>query len=96
LEDEPDLAIANRGQLVAVHLRDILAVEFVASGARRIEAAEHVHQSGFAAAARPHNGEVFVTPNLDGHSAQGMDDFLTHHVLLRDVLDINDERIQGK
>ena len=92
MKNEPDFAIANRGQLVVVHFRDILAVELVAAGARGIEAAEHVHERRFAAAARAHDGEVFVAMNLQRDTAQRVDDFLAHHVFLGDVLDVDDDR----
>ena len=45
LKHEPDLAIADFGQLVVVHLADVGAVQLVAAGGGRVEAADDVHQA---------------------------------------------------
>ena len=92
LKNKSDLAIADRGEFVVIHLGDILAVEFVAPGSRRIETAEHVHESGFAAAARAHDGEIFVAMNLERNAAQRVHSLFAHHVIFRDVLDVDDDR----
>src|SRR5689334_8459179 len=52
LKNKTDLAIANARQLIVRHTGNVASIEFVASGTRRIEAAEHVHQSRFATATR--------------------------------------------
>ena len=44
LEDEADLAVAQVGELVLVDVAHVDAVEQVAPGGRRVEAAEDVHQ----------------------------------------------------
>src|SRR5437773_12300729 len=64
LKNKTDLAIANGGQLIIRHAGNVASIEFVASGTRRIEAAEHVHERRFAASTWPHDGEVFVAANL--------------------------------
>jgi hypothetical protein len=92
LKDETYLAVTDRGQLVVIHRRDILSVKLIAAGTRRIETAEHIHQGGFAAAARPHDRKIFVPVNLERDPAQGMDGFLAHDVMLRDVFDVDDDR----
>jgi len=43
LEDETDLTIADFGELVVDHRRDIFLPKLVAPCGGRIEAAEHVH-----------------------------------------------------
>ena len=48
LKNEADLPISNLGQLIIVHLAHVRAVELVTSGAGRIQAADQVHQRGFA------------------------------------------------
>ena len=60
LEDEPDLLVPDPGQLVVVHLADLLAVQQVAALARRVEAADQVHQRGLARPRRPHDGHVLA------------------------------------
>jgi hypothetical protein len=91
LEDESDLLVPDLGQLVAVHRRNVFAIELITSGAGRIEAAEHVHECRLATAARPHDGEVFVPMDLERDAAQGMHRLFAHHVMLGDVLDIDDD-----
>src|SRR6266576_6454911 len=44
LKNKTDLAIPNRRQLIVRHAVNVASIEFVASGTRRIEAAEHVHK----------------------------------------------------
>src|SRR5205085_3482654 len=92
LENKSDLAVPDRSQLVIIHRGNILAVEFVTARARRIKTAEHIHESRFTTAARPHDGEVFVAMDLEGHAAQRVHGLFAHHVMLRDVLDIDDDR----
>src|SRR4029078_2258449 len=55
LKDKTDLAVSNRRQVIVGHAGSVPAIEFVTSGTRRIQAAEHVHKSRFAAATRSHN-----------------------------------------
>ena len=92
MKHETDLAIANGRELVVIHFGDALAVELVAAGSRRIEATQHVHERRFAAAARPHDSDIFVAVNLQGDAAQRMNDFLAHHVIFRDVLNVDHDR----
>src|SRR4029450_6441792 len=72
LKDKPDLAIANARQLIIRHARNVPSIEFVASGTRRIEAAEHVHQRRFAGATGAHDREVLVAANLQLHRARSV------------------------
>src|SRR5690606_2697719 len=44
LEDEPDLAVAHRGEVVVRERRDVAVVEDVAAGGGDVEAADNVHQ----------------------------------------------------
>src|SRR5438067_9079116 len=92
LENKPDLMVPDRGQLVIVHRGHVLSVELVTARAGGVEATEHVHEGRFAAAARSHDGKIFVAMNHEGNAAQGMDRFLPHDVVLGDVLDVDDDR----
>ena len=60
LEDEADLAVADRGQLVVVHLRDHLAPQHVGAAAGRVQAAHDVHEGRLAGAGRPHDRDVLA------------------------------------
>ena len=60
LKDKSDLTVANFRQLVVVHLRHVFAIEFVMTGGRRIETAQHIHEGRFAAAAGAHDRDVFI------------------------------------
>ena len=95
LENETDLAVADVGELVVDHGGDVLAVELVAAGRRRIETAEHVHERRLARAGRAHDGEVFVAMDLQRDAAQGVDGLGAHLVELGHVLDLNDEGAVG-
>ena len=73
LEDEADFPVADFGQLVVVHLADLDAVQFVVPAGGRVEAADQVHQRGFARAGRPHDGHVFAALDLQRDFAQRVD-----------------------
>jgi hypothetical protein len=70
LKNKTDFAVADFGQLIVVHLADLAAVEFVSAGGRRVQAAEQVHQGGFAGAGRPHDGDVFAALDFQRDAAQ--------------------------
>src|SRR5215471_10008099 len=61
LEDESDLFVANACQLIVIQLAYQLAVEPVLSLRWSIEAADQVHQRGFAGSGRSHDCDIFVT-----------------------------------
>ena len=86
LEDEADFAVADFRELVVVHFADADAVQFVMAGGGRVEAADQVHQRGFAGAGRPHDGDVFAALDFQRHVAQGVDGFRAHLVAARNVL----------
>src|SRR6266576_6363044 len=91
LENEADLPISNRREFVIVHGRYVLAVKLVTSGSGGVEATKHVHERRFATAAWPHDRDVLVAVNLKRDPAQSPHDFFAHHVVLGDVLDIDDD-----
>src|SRR6266480_5595674 len=93
LKYKPDFPISNRREFVIVHGRYVLAIKLVPSGSGGIEATKHVHERRFAAAAWPHDRDVLVVVNLERDSAQSPHDFFAHHVVLGDVLDVDDDRI---
>src|SRR5438093_248781 len=66
--------------------------ELIAAGRRRIQTTEHVHQRRFTTPAWADDGDVFVAANLQGHAAQRTHDFLAHHVVFSDVLDVDHDR----
>src|ERR1039458_114153 len=55
LEDEADLAVAQVGEIVLVHLADVHAVDQIATARGYVQAAEDVHQRGLAAARAAHD-----------------------------------------
>jgi hypothetical protein len=48
LKHEADLLIANAGQLVVIHFRNVFAVQPVLALRRRVETSDQVHQRGLA------------------------------------------------
>src|SRR5208282_2908559 len=73
-------------QLIVVHLADQNAVEFILSGRGRVEAADQVHQGGFAGAGRAHDGDVFAALDFERHVPQGVNGFRAHLVTPRNFL----------
>ena len=81
LEDEADFLVADAGELVVVQFADQLAVEPVLALGRRVEAADEVHERGFAGAGGAHDGHVLVVLDAQGDAAQGLDLLLGAHVV---------------
>ena len=86
LEDEADLAVAHRGQLVVVHLRDHLAAQHVGAPAGGVEAAHDVHEGGLAGAGGAHHRHVLAPIDGEGDPAQGVDLLPAHDVRAPEVL----------
>ncbi len=66
LEDEPQLFVADGGQLVAGHLPYIPAVQPVGPIGGHIQAADDVHAGGFARAGLPHDGHKLAPVDPHG------------------------------
>src|ERR1051325_2868541 len=86
LKDEADFLIANLGEVVVIHLADLNAVEFVLAGSGRIQAADQVHQGGFARTGRSHDREVLAPGDFEGDLPQSVNGFRSHLVAAGDVL----------
>src|SRR5262245_40865146 len=94
LKNKTDLAIANARQFIVGHAGNVATIEFVASGTRCIKAAEHIHQRRFTATAGSHDSEIFVAANLQRYAAERVNNLFPHHVVFRDVLDVDDDRLR--
>jgi len=75
LEDEPDLPVADMGQLLLVHVGGVLAGEDITPGGGHIQAADDVHHGGLARSGRAENGDKFAP-------AHRKIDVLKDHLLL--------------
>lgn len=89
LKNEADFLIADIGQLIVIHIADRFAVEDEYPGSGRIQAAQDIHERGFARAAGAHDGHVFAPGDLQADSAQGVDDLRAHVIALADILQLN-------
>ena len=66
LEDEPDLLVADMGQLPVGQSGDIHPVQPVVPVGGDIQAAQHIHQGGFARAGLAHDGHELAPVNGQG------------------------------
>src|SRR5579884_97137 len=87
LEDEAQLAVADRRQLVVGEAGHLDAVELVATARGLVEAADGVHQRRLARARGAHDRDEFAAADADRHAAQGMHFDVAESVDLRDVAD---------
>ena len=55
---------AGKSQLIIYHLAYIFSVQNVFTACWCVKAAEYIHQCAFAAAARPHQGYIFIFKNI--------------------------------
>src|SRR5262249_22062902 len=92
LEDEAEVAAAHLGQLVVVHLGDVLLAEEVPTPRGPVEAAEQVEQGRFAGPGRAHQGDEVPLVEVEGDAAQGGDDHRLQVVVLDQVNDARDRR----
>ena len=95
LEDESDFLVADVGEFVAVELGDVCAVEEVVAGGGAVEAADHVHEGGFAGAAGAHEGDEFAGLDVECDAADGVHIYLAGVVGLVDVGEC-DDRFHGQ
>ena len=89
LEHEPDLPVANGGQLPRRGVLDHHPVELDRPFARRIQAAEDVHQGGLAAAGRADDRDELSFLDVQGHVVQRADFLLAEAVDLADVAEFD-------
>ena len=90
LEDEAEFLVAEVGELVAVQLGDVHAIEQVASRRRPIQAPQCIHEGGFARAARAHDGHELALVEFERDPADGVYFYLAGIVDPMDVLEFND------
>ena len=86
LEDEADLLVADRGELEAGELRDVLAVQAVGALGRRVEAAEDVHEGGLAGARGADDRDHLALLDLEVDPAERLHGQLARVVGLGDPL----------
>ena len=90
LEDEPDLLVADDGQLVLRHPRHVVAVEEVLAGRRLVEAPDDVHERRLAGARRAGHRHELARLDVEVHAAQRVDLDLADDVGLDEILDRDD------
>ncbi len=93
LEDEADLLVADAGEFVVVELGDVVAVEPVAALRGGVEAADEVHQRGFAGAGGAHDGDVLVVADAEVDAAESVDLLVAHLVGLPEI--VGDDDVSG-
>src|ERR1700682_4853110 len=88
LKDKPYFAVANSRQLVFLKPGDIDAFEQMLARAGFVQASKNIHERGFTAAARAHDGDELSAPDLETYAAQGMNLCFTQVIALVNVLDL--------
>ena len=81
LKDEAEFLAAQGGQLFFVVVGQIVAIEQNVTGARLVESAQEVEQGGFAATARPHDGDELTAQDGDVHAAERSDRIAPHTIV---------------
>ena len=94
LENEPNFFVSYVRQLIVVKFADQLRIQPVLPPARRVQAADQVHQRRFSRPAWSHNRRIFIPPNREIHAPQRMHLLLgTHVVGLPQVGGVNHRRL---
>src|SRR6266566_4744274 len=89
LKNKTNLLVPNVGQFVAVELGDVGAVEPVATLGGPIQAADDVHQSGFARTAGAHDGDKLAAPHFECYAAHRVHVHFTGVIDFVDVFELN-------
>src|SRR5207249_6712591 len=90
LEDEADVLVSDRGELVVGQLADVLAGQLVGAGVGDIEAAQHVHQRRLARAGRAHDRDELTGVDVEVDAGEGVDlDLLADAVGLGDAAQVH-------
>ncbi len=93
LEHEPDLLVADDGQLVLRHARDVLAVEEVVAARGAVEAPEDVHQRRLAGPRRSRDGDELAGLDVHVRAAQRADDHFADRVGLDQIANRNNRHV---
>ena len=88
LEDEPYLAVAQNGAVVAAHGAHAHTVEVVFAARRRVEAAKLVEQGGLSRARLAHDGDKLALVYLEAHSLEGVHGLVAHLEVAAHVVEI--------
>src|SRR5436190_1727489 len=84
LEDEPDLAVADPRELGPREAGDVLTVQDVAAGRRRVKTAEHVHEGGLSRAGGAHDRDELAALDSDRQAAERVHRVGAESIVLRE------------
>ena len=90
LENEPDLLVAQVGQLIPIQPRHIGAVQQIGPAGGPIQTAQRVHQGGFTRTAGSHQGDKLARHNFQRDAPHRMNIHLAGVVGLLYVLELDD------
>lgn len=77
---KPDFFVAHLGQFVLRHVAHQLVVQPVFTGCGRIQAANNIHQRGFARARGPHKRHILAPVDGDADVLQRVNDVVPHFI----------------
>src|SRR4029077_4004201 len=90
LKDETQLAVSDISQGIAVEVRYRVPAQKITARARRIQAADNVHQRRFTGARGAHDGDKLPLVDFQRDVQQGRHGDVAHAINFGDVLDLND------
>ena len=95
LEDEADVLVADRRELVVRELPDVLAGEDVFAAVGDVETAEDVHERRLARPRGAHDRHELALVDVEVDTAEGVHDVvLAHAVRLGDTAELDDRRTE--
>jgi len=89
LEDKAQHLVADSGQLVAVHLAHIPAIEPVGAVGRHIQTADDVHAGGFARAGLAHDGHELAFFDFHSDVVGSLYRGIAHLVIFADLIKLD-------
>src|SRR5687767_8676000 len=96
LKNEAELLIADASQLFARHLRNVLTIEPITTGARRVETPKDVHERRLAGTGRTDDRQKLPAIDADIHTTQRLHLILAGVVGFRDFVELDQRLRRGR
>src|SRR5262245_28708324 len=90
LKNKSDLRVADVCEFVSIESRNVHVVEAITAGCGAVQAADDIHQSGFAGPTRSHDGDKLTALDGNGDAAHSMHFYFAGLIDLANVVHGND------
>ena len=93
---KPSLRLRTCGERVRIHGGDGFAVEAVGARGRPVEAADHIHEGGFAGTGRAHHRDELAGIDFQIHVEKRMHGLVAEMIKARELLDFDQRHLKSR